>query len=623
MSTIPSSLHQLETLTAQAQAAREVDLRRSAQLIQEACEVLEGWAGEGETAVPPELEAEVWHQSAEIQLDMGAFGGALLHARRALPIWVELNQPGQQADLLRIVGRSYGYMGDFAEAIAYFRQALSLAHHLQDTKRISRLLISISTVHYHAGNFEQALQTEMEILHLVRGTDDVRGEVIALNNTALTYIRLGQYDLALEFGRLALEKCPQTGEGSLRGDVLDTMGTVYMSCGQPAEALTYFHQARAILEQGYRQGLVELHANISRAYLALGQAEEALHHAQLGYRLAQQLEARPNVSDYAALLAQIYKQKGDFAAALTHYEEAHQMERELFNKELADRIANLQVVYRTEAAQKEAEIYQLKTVELERMVAERTQELSAALEREQALAEELRWALQRETALSKLKSRVIGAVSHEFRTPLTVVATSAALLDKYYDRMDEAKRAMQFEKIRDSIAYLDELLRDVLLIETASDDELPVDKQMLPLSSVAEQLAAELAPLAEPPRLAVVAAVGEMVVGVDYRRVRQIVLALVSNALKYSEPETAVLVRVEEHGRLWRVVVQDEGIGVPTAEQSLLFEPFARASNVQAQRGLGLGLHIARRLAESMGGRMWLYSAGENLGSTFVLELEK
>jgi signal transduction histidine kinase len=620
---MPSSLttiHKLTTLTEQARALREVNLQQSAIYSQEACDFLEHLAAQQEE-LPPNLVAEVWHLYAEIQLEMGAYGSALLYARRALPIWGELAEQGKRADLLRIIGRSYSYMGDFSEAIAHFRHGLALAHELDDTKRISRLLISISTVHYHAGNFEQALQTEMEILHLVQGTADVRGEVIALNNAALTYLRLGQYDLALEYGRLALAQCPPTGEGSLRGDVLDTMGTVYMACDQPAEALTYFHEARTILGQGYRQGLVELHTNISRAYLALEETEQALHHAQVGYELAQQLEARLNVSEYASLLAQIHKKQGNFEAALTSYEEAHQLERDLFNKELADRIANLQVVYRTEAAHREAEIYQLKTVELERMVAERTQELSAALEREQRLADELRWALERETALSKLKSRVIAAVSHEFRTPLTIISTSAALLDKYYDRMEADKRTTQFERIRAAITYLDELLRDVLLIETANTPEFQPLCQEMPLAAVAEHLAAEFSQQAGAERVRVVEIASQRVVQLDYGRVKQIIGSLVSNALKYSEPETEVVITVEELAKTWRIAVADKGIGIPVNEQALLFEPFARASNVQAQRGLGLGLHIARRLSEPLHGRLWFHSEGEDLGSTFFLEL--
>ena len=614
------SIEQLRALNEQVEALHEADLSQSARLSEAAATFLEQML-EGGAEVSSQLIATTWYLRARSQQEQGEYGAALLNARRALPLFGMVREIGRQADLLRIIGRCYANMGDYSEALTYFVQGLDLAHELDDKQRISRLLISMSTVHYFAGNYEQALQTELQILRLVQGTaDDQRGEAIALNNAALTYIRLQKCDLALQYAQGALALVNQMPESGLRGDVLDTMGSVYMAMGNYEQALAYFQQALPILEAGgYRQGQGELRSNIGRVHLALGDDAQALAEVKTAYEIAQQLDARGDVSSYATLLAEIYKYRGEFELALTYYEEAQRLDRELFNQELANRMANLQVVYRTEAAEREAEIYQLKTVELERMVAERTQELSAALEREQNLADELRWALQRETALSQLKSRVIGAVSHEFRTPLTVIATSAALLDKYWERLGEEKRQKQFEKIQDSIRYLDELLRDVLLIDTTNEAEIPIKCQPMTLTAVAEQLAADLAPLS--PRIQVAAVAKDAAVSLDYNRVKQIVGAFVSNALKYSEPETVVQIRLELHGSHWRVLVQDAGIGVPLAEQALLFEPFARASNVQAQRGLGLGLHIARRLAEALGGRVWLASPGVNGGSVFGLEL--
>ena len=97
---------------------------------------------------------------------------------------------------------------------------------------------------------------------------------------------------------------------------------------------------------------------------------------------------------------------------------------------------------------------------------QRTAELEDSLTREQQLASEVAFALQREEELNKFRSKMITTISHEFRTPLTVINNSTSLLEKYYDRLSDSKRQEQYLRMRQSIIYLTDLLQGISLVES-------------------------------------------------------------------------------------------------------------------------------------------------------------
>ncbi|MCC7210116.1 MAG: PAS domain S-box protein, partial [Anaerolineae bacterium] len=228
------------------------------------------------------------------------------------------------------------------------------------------------------------------------------------------------------------------------------------------------------------------------------------------------------------------------------------------------------------------------------------------------LEQDLREALDRERELNELKTRFISTVSHEFRTPLTVIATSASLIYQYADRLTAEQKAQHFEKIQSEVRELAALLEDVLVISRGEAGKLRAELTPLDLAQHVQDAVHDLELTTNGSRRFTYTQVGACpLVQADERLVRQIVLNLLSNAVKYSAEGSPVEVAL--HGGDDQVVlhVRDYGVGIPEADRPHVFEIFHRGQNAAQIEGTGLGLAIVQQAATLLG---WTLSFESALG---------
>ncbi len=265
---------------------------------------------------------------------------------------------------------------------------------------------------------------------------------------------------------------------------------------------------------------------------------------------------------------------------------------------------------------------------LRRQVRSRTAELSATnhllneeVTKRQGVEVDLRDALAAEKELNQLKGNFVSMVSHEFRTPLGAIQTSAELLRNYHDRLPADRRARLLEAIVSSSSDMARMMEDVLLlsrVETARYDFQPRETN---LSEFCQRLADEMAS-ASHGRCPIEIQLGELpkAAWCDEGLLRHIFNNLLSNAVKYSAPGTPVLFRVEKSGDDAVFVIQDRGLGIPTEDQPRIFQAFTRGRNVGDTPGTGLGLVIVQRCAALHGGTVSVTSA-VGQGTTVTVRL--
>ncbi|WP_420642232.1 sensor histidine kinase [Candidatus Leptofilum sp.] len=277
----------------------------------------------------------------------------------------------------------------------------------------------------------------------------------------------------------------------------------------------------------------------------------------------------------------------------------------------------------SEQAEAETAAYRLQNEALEAAVTARTSALEESLTREQQMAEKLTLALESETQLGELQSRIITVVSHEFRTPLSVINSSAELLRKFYDRLPEDRREAAHTRIRESIFYLNDLLKDVTLVDQAQRATIRPSYQTFTFSDLCQELVRRLLmEVSDPNRVRCHFAQGvDVPVQTDINLLQQIAANLISNGLKYSDRDSFVEVHFRLDSTQLFVEVIDQGIGIPQHEQSRIYELFYRASNVDERRGLGLGLFIVQLITKLLQGSVHLQSGGEGQGATFEVRL--
>ncbi|CAN7175735.1 ATP-binding protein [Polaromonas sp. LjRoot131] len=217
-----------------------------------------------------------------------------------------------------------------------------------------------------------------------------------------------------------------------------------------------------------------------------------------------------------------------------------------------------------------------------------------------------RQTLQRQTELNDMKSRFISVASHEFRTPLAFILSSAELLKHYGDRMPEPEKTEVINTIEIGVQRMTQMLDRVLLLGKVEAQMLEFQPAELNLQTLCQDLVedARIQHAQGGCELALEFEAGPAVGLFDEKLLRHIFGNLLSNAIKYSPQGGKVLFRVfSSEGRV-AFEVSDQGIGVPAEELPHLFEWFHRASNVGEIQGTGLGLAIVKNSVDLHGGRI-------------------
>lgn len=229
-------------------------------------------------------------------------------------------------------------------------------------------------------------------------------------------------------------------------------------------------------------------------------------------------------------------------------------------------------------------------------------------------------ALHKEKEISELKSHFVSMTSHEFRTPLTTILSSAGILEKYSHKLSEEKKLQHLGRIQATVKDMLQLLNDVLLIGTAEAGKLDFNPTPLNFVQFCCNLVEEIQ-LSTDTHTIVFSSEGECTTAfMDEKLLRHILSNLLSNAIKYSPDGSSVHFElVGKHGEvLFRV--QDSGIGIPIVDQAKLFDFFHRASNVGTISGTGLGLAIVKKSVDLHGGKIAVVSEVE-VGTTFTVTL--
>ncbi|MBA3871847.1 MAG: PAS domain S-box protein [Anaerolineae bacterium] len=222
--------------------------------------------------------------------------------------------------------------------------------------------------------------------------------------------------------------------------------------------------------------------------------------------------------------------------------------------------------------------------------------------------EDLRYALKKEIELNLLKSSFVSMVSHEFRTPLAVIMTSADLIRRYSDRMSVEKQNEQFDRINSQIYRLTALMEDVLTISKGDITGIKSYPEKLDLEALSRLIVDEIQSSAKENEIQLTVSGDCSQANLDPKLFRQILYNLLSNALKYSPDKGIVRMELSCNPQTAIVRIIDQGIGIPEADQVHLFEVFHRAANVGKIQGTGLGLAIVKQAVEAQKGTITVES---------------
>jgi PAS domain S-box-containing protein len=241
---------------------------------------------------------------------------------------------------------------------------------------------------------------------------------------------------------------------------------------------------------------------------------------------------------------------------------------------------------------------------------------------ERKIAElETQKALEQERELNQLKSRFVSMVSHEFRNPLNIIQGYAALLEKQGAGWSQEKRVQILQNIKKSVNNLVCLLDDVLVISKGQIAKQAFNPTKIGLKEFCQNLVDEMQLVANPKhQICLRSPEHEIQVKLDKKSLQQMLINLISNAIKYSPQGGDILFELTYDDKEITFKIEDKGIGISTEDQQNLFESFYRAKNVGNIPGTGLGLAIVKQAVDLHQGKIDVIS-NLGTGTTFTITI--
>lgn len=256
---------------------------------------------------------------------------------------------------------------------------------------------------------------------------------------------------------------------------------------------------------------------------------------------------------------------------------------------------------------------------LEGKVAERTRILEEALTELENSKMELSEALTKEKELNELKSRFLSMASHEFRTPLTAILSSASLIEEYTQTKQQEKRTKHIQRIKSGVNNLNDILSDFLSISKIEEGKVIAELRNFNLKNLAEDVLGEMNTLLKPGQKILFTHTGSSEAVLDTKLTRNILINLVSNAIKFSPEGKTITVLTAVTKNKIKLSVMDEGMGISEEDKKHLFERFFRGHNATNVQGTGLGLNIVANYTQLLNGQIEIESQLEK-GTTINIQ---
>lgn len=259
--------------------------------------------------------------------------------------------------------------------------------------------------------------------------------------------------------------------------------------------------------------------------------------------------------------------------------------------------------------------------ELEKRVEDRTLMLREAILEVEKKKEEISIALIKEKELNDLKSRFVSMVSHEFRTPLSTILSSVALISKYNTSETQDKRQKHIARVKTSVTHLTEILNDLLSLSKLEEGMLISKPVVFDIVDLSKEIVQDMQVLSKEGQTIVYEHTGDVTrVNLDVKFLKNTFINLLSNAIKFSPEGKQILLTSKTNNSEVVITIKDSGIGIEKEDQKRLFERFFRGQNVTNIQGTGLGLHLVTKYIELMKGTIE-FESEPGKGTLFTVKI--
>ncbi|RMH69857.1 MAG: hypothetical protein D6675_11340 [Gemmatimonadetes bacterium] len=542
---------------------------------------------------------------------------ALQYGSDALLLAQEENDPVGEAEALSKNGIIYFYLGDFDQSLRYFLDSLKRYESLEHKLGIAKTLLSIGNVYSRLSNNELALEYYQQSLVISEALNDPVGIASCYQNIGLIHDNQEEYNLALEYYTKALQLSEKLNDTEKVAKLLNNIGLVYEHLSDDQKALEYYQKSLEICESvADKAGLAYSLGTIGTIYKRAGQSGKAIEYLERGLKLAQELKAKELSLNFYAELTELYAQQEDYKTALMYQQQYLEARDAVYNATQSRQIAEMQAKYDAEKKKREAEIYRLKNVELQKEVDQRKE----AEKKLRQINEEL-------TQLHREKDEFLGMASHDLKNPLTSILGFVQLINMLGEKSLDSRTKGFLNSIEECANQMFRIVTNLVDLNRIESGKIHFPLRTFDLRFALVQVINRYQSQTDDKQITMNFELPhhKCLILANEDAVDQILDNLISNAIKYSPPESSIYVRLTDTGEHIHCEIKDEGQGLTPEDKKKIFTKFARlsAKPTGGENSTGLGLSIVKRLVDLMHGNVWVESDGKNKGSAFIVEFPK
>lgn len=312
----------------------------------------------------------------------GRYEHSLAQALEALSILEEEQLPELMGEVLYNIAINYMTLGNLSESLDMFLRQLEVTEQVGDREGYAKALLGLGNLYSEMNDFASALSYSEQSLTVFRELGQNYWIALLLNNICYNYFEQENYQEALKWGNEGLAFCRAHDIARVEGIILNSIAEIYLNLGQPEEALVYLEASAKVADMLHDADMAIESLKLSgEVYFKRQQPEQALPFLEEALTLAQKTNYKRWMYQCHELLIEIFKSIGDYEKALAHFEQFHAIKESVQSEAINEKLKNLEILQRTQAAHKEAELYAslYQEEQARRTLAETMQRVGAAL----------------------------------------------------------------------------------------------------------------------------------------------------------------------------------------------------------------------------------------------------
>lgn len=605
------------------------------------------------------------HSIGIIYDDKGEFDKALALYKKGLEIRKEIGDKVGMAHSLNNIGTIYFYLGEYDKALDLHHQSLEIEKELGNKKGIGTSMHNIGYIYNTFGEYDKALNMFKQSLSFRKASGDKRG--IALTNLSLgnVYYQKGadrkEYiQEAFHYYEQALARSAESNLREILGLALHSMGNIFVEKNDYDTALKYYRESLDVLEElGKRLEISNTSYSLGELYRKIEKHELAISYFEKSLNIAREIDANVQLSKMYLGLSHSHKALNQLANAQKYAELVHKTELIQDRLKAASLLTDIHFLqgnleethyFATNQIQLKdslskmsnqaqvdsmlTEMQSVRALELER----KENELALQVEKQKNLyrlgilaflalfglfagilyrnrAIHIR---NREEAVRKMRDNLFSNLSHEFRTPLTIVST---ILTDMVDGTFKGSYPHYSKMMLKNIKRLEHLSGQMFDLSKISENKLVIHKTEQDVTSLIKGLLDSLSSLCivKDVTLHYIKPVETIVLNVDQDSIQKILVNIVHNAVKFSNPGGLIIVTLKIDPHNWTIKCTDNGVGIAKENLPHIFDRYFRGYlDSKSDISGGLGLAVTKQLVSINNGSIAVESE-KGKGTTFTI----